>query len=100
MFIKKIANALKYFLNQPYVVSIICLFFLISSLLLGGNFIRIWSLNREMEKLISEVNHSRLDIAQLNAQLIQANDVHFIERLAKDRLDFAGEEDLVFVFSE
>ena len=40
------------------------------------------------------------ELKLLEIQMAKANEIEFIEREAVERLDLAGEGDLIFVFSE
>lgn len=53
-----------------------------------------------MDRITAEIEQTHENIASLNLQLTQAKDPAYIERQARDRLDLAGEHDLVFVFSD
>lgn len=70
------------------------------SIVLNGNVFRLWGLHRDMDRINAEIQQTRENIASLSGQLKQAKDPAFIERQARDKLDLAGEHDLVFVFPE
>ena len=70
------------------------------SIVLNGNVFRLWGLHRDHDRIEMEISETRHNIAQLSGQLRQAKDPAYIERQARDKLDLAGEHDLVFVFSE
>lgn len=78
----------------------VCLVVFVSSIVLNGNVFRLWGLHRDMDRIGTEIQQTRENIKTLNAQLKQAKDPAFIERQARDKLDLAGEHDLVFVFPE
>lgn len=69
------------------------------SVLLNGTLFRLWGLHRDFTSISQEIELTHKSIASLGSQLIQAKDPAFIERQARDKLDLAGEHDLVFVFS-
>ncbi|MGZ3772409.1 MAG: septum formation initiator family protein [Pseudobdellovibrionaceae bacterium] len=94
------AVGLRRFLNHPSKVAICCLFIFSGSIVLNGNIFRLWGLHRDFDRINAEIQQTRLDIASLSFQLKQAKDPAFIERQARDKLDLAGEDDLVFVFPE
>lgn len=85
---------------RPGQVFLLCLLFFGMSLLFDGILWRLWGLHRDEERLIGEMGQLKIEIASLDRQLKQAKDPAFIERQARDRLDLAGEHDLVFVFPE
>ncbi len=96
----KFAVGLRRFLNHPGKVAVVCLIVFVVSIVLNGNVFRLWGLHRDMERIQEEIQETRSNISSLSAQLKQAKDPAFIERQARDKLDLAGEHDLVFVFSE
>jgi cell division protein FtsB len=53
-----------------------------------------------MGRIQSEILLNQKELEQINLQLKQAKDPSFIERQARDKLDYANENDLVFVFAE
>ena len=57
-------------------------------------------LNAEIKRLNTEVKALNVQISALDHQLIRAKDPDFVERSAKDQLDMAGEDDLVFTFAD
>lgn len=77
-----------------------CALFLTASLVLDGILWRLWGLQRDFERRTTDINNLRSQIQVLDRQLKEARDPAFIERQARDRLDFAGGNDLVFVFPE
>ena len=67
---------------------------------MNGNLFRLWGLYRDYDRIVFDIKNTQTTIASLTAQLKQAKDPSFIERQARDKLDLAGEHDLVFVFPE
>lgn len=94
------AVGLRRFLNQPTKVAMCCLVVLSVSIVLNGNLFRLWGLHRDFDRINAEIQQTRENISNLSGQLRQAKDPTFIERQARDKLDLAGEHDLVFVFPE
>lgn len=70
------------------------------SIVLNGNVFRLWGLHRDFDRITADIGTTRENITSLAGQLTQAKDPTFIERQARDKLDLAGEHDLVFVFAE
>lgn len=100
MAFKKFAVSIRLFINHPGRVLGLCLFFLFSSLLFNGVLWKIWGLHRDHDRLIFENQNLASQIGELGTQVRQAKDPSFIEKQARDKLDFVGENDLVFVFSD
>lgn len=96
----RFAVGLRRFLNHPTKVAMCCLFIFGVSIVLNGNLFRLWGLHRDFDRINSEIIQTRQSIQSLSGQLKQAKDPSFIERQARDKLDLAGEHDLVFVFPE
>lgn len=96
----RFAHGIRRLLNHPSKVAILCCFIFATSVFLNGNLWRLWSLHRDFDQINLEIQQAQESIVQLKAQLKQAKDPAFIERQARDKLDLAGEDDLVFVFSD
>lgn len=94
------AIGLRRFLNHPARVAMCCLAIFVVSIILNGNLFRLWGLHRDLDRINAEIQQTRSNIASLSGQLKQAKDPSFIERQARDKLDLAGEHDLVFVFAD
>lgn len=94
------AVGLRRFLNHPTRVATSCLVVFLISIVLNGNLFRLWGLHRDHARIMSEIQEARANISALSGQLKQAKNPSFIEREARDKLDLAGEHDLVFVFPE
>lgn len=100
MWFRKGSKTLRDLLNNPVKVTFICVIFFAMTLLLDGNFLRLWGLSREIDFIHEDSDRIKIKSEQINRQLAQLKDLDYIERMAKDRLDLAGKEDLVFVFSD
>lgn len=96
--IKKTAVAVRESLNSPGKILGYCFGFFILTLSLNGVPLRLWGLYRDMDRYQIETVKAELAIKDLGLKLNEASDPHFIEKQARDRLDLAGENDLIFVF--
>jgi len=96
----KFAHGFRRFLNHPARVLLACMGVFAISIVLNGNIWRLWGLHRDYDHVTHEILVSRENITNLSSQLKQAKDPSYIERQARDRLDLASENDLVFVFSD
>lgn len=92
--------SLRRFLDHPGRVATLCGCLLILTLVLNGNLWRLWGLHRDFDRFTMQIFDTQKATRLLEAQLLQAKDPSFIERQARDRLDLAGEHDLVFVFAD
>lgn len=100
MALESLGHSLRRFLHRPSRVFIVCLIFASVSMLFDGILWRLYGLHRDQDRTTTEIAGLKTEIKGLNSQLIQAHDPSFIERQARDRLDLAGENDLVFIFPE
>lgn len=96
----RFALGLRRFLNRPDKVAFACCFVFVISIFINGNIWRLWSLHRDLDHINTEIMQAQEATTSLQAHLKQAKDPAFIERQARDKLDLAGENDLVFIFSD
>ena len=87
-------------LQRPLSVFIISSVFAIAAILLDGTLFRIWSLNRDHEKLTVRIESLKRSVAEKERRIHEANKPEFIERQVREQLDFVRAGDLVFVFSD
>jgi hypothetical protein len=98
MGLQQLGYGITHFLHQPRKVAVYCILFVTLSALFNGVLWRLWALHRDHDRRFTEMVRAKSSIHQLQLQVEQAKDPVFIERQARDRLDLAGEKDLVFVF--
>ena len=98
MKIQQFGQSIRDILNQPRLVAVVCILFVISTAILNGVLWKLWALHRDHDRRSHETLLAQQNISQLRTQLDQARDPAYIERQARDRLDLVGEKDLVFVF--
>lgn len=96
--IKNIGYSVRESLNHPGRIIVYCLLFFVLTLSLNGVPLRLWGLYRDLEKYQVEIKQAQVAIKNLGLKLSQASDPLYIEKQARDRLDLAGENDLIFVF--
>jgi cell division protein FtsB len=95
-----LAVGVRRFLSHPARVATFCFAIFLVSIVLNGNLFRLWGLYRDHDRISANILEMRQNILNLAGQLKQAKDPNFIERQARDKLDLAGEHDLVFVFPD
>lgn len=100
MALERMGHSLRRFLQKPAKVFFVCLCLASVSMLFDGILWRLYGLHRDQDRTTMEIAGLKTEIKGLNSQLIQAHDPSYIERQARDRLDLAGENDLVFIFPE
>lgn len=96
--IKKVAVSVRESLDSPGKIMGYCFAFFILTMSLNGVPLRLWGLYRDLDRYDEERNRAQLAISDLGLKLSQAADPLYIEKQARDRLDLAGENDLIFVF--
>lgn len=67
--------------------------------MLNGTIWKVWGLYRDEAKFKMEITKAQNDTKALTAQMTVVKDPQYIERMAKDKMDLVGENDLMFVFS-
>jgi cell division protein FtsB len=85
---------------SPVKIFLFCTVFVSLSLSLDGGLYRLFNLYRDEQVLRQQLESLQLQNADLQKQIVQAQDPTFIERQAMDLYDLAGDQDLVFVFTE
>ena len=95
-----LALGFRRFLDHPAKVVLCCLGIFCISIILNGNAFRLWGLHRDFDRISADIESTKHNITSLSFQLQQAKDPVYMERQARDKLDLAGEHDLVFVFAD
>ncbi len=89
---------LKKVICSPFYTFLFCLFLLMFVLVFDGTFLRLWSMNKEIEILSQSITQLKIKEEQLNQQIAQANSIQFIEQQARERFELVDENDLLFLF--
>lgn len=97
--LRKAGEAIRRWVSSPMKVLLTCVIFALLQLLIQGNLFHLVRLHRDREALTASLASVQNDLRLLDQKIRQAKDPVFIEKEAKDRLDMAGEDELVFVFS-
>ncbi len=87
-------------LFKPVKVFILCLVIGIFSLVANGTFFQLYKLNRDNETLNHQISEAKQQIQEIDRNIKLSKDPVFMEKQAFDSLDFATEDDLIFVFSD
>ncbi|MDZ4081405.1 MAG: septum formation initiator family protein [Bdellovibrionales bacterium] len=69
------------------------------AVLIDGTLFRLWSLARDRDQLEERLVSLKQSITDKEMKLTQSNRPEFIERQARENLDFVRDGDLVFIFS-
>ncbi|MEY4615914.1 MAG: hypothetical protein RJB66_874 [Pseudomonadota bacterium] len=91
---------IKVLLERPVRVGVICLALLTSGLVFDGSLWRLYDLRQNHQVLLSKLLEETDKIEKLELQMGQLKNPAYIEKQARDRLEFLEKDDLLFVFSE
>jgi len=86
-------------LQKPMTILMACMVFALINLFVRGSFMNLVKLHSDRNRLIHNLQDIDGQIRSLQFKIQQTKDPVFIERQAKDNLDMAGDDELVFVFS-
>lgn len=93
---KKVSDSLE----RPARIVVICSLFLLGGIVFDGTLWRLYQVRKHFEALELRLVSESKEIQLLQRQLKQLKDPHFIEKQARERLEFLEKNDLLFVFSE
>lgn len=95
----QVSNAFRDGLQNPLNVLLIVGTISFSAVLIDGTLFRLWSLARDRDQLTERMESLKLSILDKEKRLKESNRPEFIERQARENLDFVRDGDLVFIFS-
>ena len=81
-------------------VFILCLLFLLVNLILDGTLFQIFSLNQDLRVVKNRIHYIEKKNLQIKSKMEKSSDPGFVEQSARERLDYVGEEDLIFLFPD
>lgn len=87
-------------LEKPSQVAVICLLFLLMALVLDGSLWQLYQIDKSKELLLFNIQEENKKISKIKHQLEQLKNPAYIEKQARERLEFLEKGDLLFVFSE
>lgn len=97
--LNRFGDSVRSLLEKPTRVLFLCFLFAVLHLVFQGSLFHIARLHSEHESLQANLLSISQDITKTERKILQARDPVFIEQQAKDRLDMAAEDELVFVFA-
>lgn len=97
--LKALPYKIKYALNRPHTIFLCCVCVFVLSVLFNGTLWRLWSLNGDHQRFVADIEQVKEDISHIEAQMKIVKDPSYIKRLARDKMDLIGENDLMFVFT-
>ena len=98
--IKKIKNFIVQILYRPYFTFFLCLLFLLINLILDGTLFRVFRLNQDLRVVQNRIKHIEGKNQDIEDKIKKSSDPDFVEKEVRQRLDYTGEEDLIFIFPE
>lgn len=87
-------------IHRPQKVFIICLVFVISSLVTEGSLWRLYHLQKDQQKLVSKIQEEKSKIVKIRQDIKRVKDPSYLEHQARERLELLEKDDLLFIFSE
>lgn len=89
---------LRRFFQRPGQVFILCLVFLLMTLIVKGTLLRLWNLHQEAARIQADMLLTQEKTKKLDLAIMRVKDPSYLERQARERLDLVSEDDLVFLF--
>lgn len=87
-------------LENPTRVGCVCLALLFVGLVLDKSLWRLYQIHQSKQVLLSKIVEESDKIIRVKQQLDQLKNPAYIEKQARERLEFLEKNDLLFVFSE
>ena len=97
---KTITKKIKNFFYKPFYTLVVCLVFLVFNLVIDGTLFQIFHLGRDLRILKNRTQDLQEKNKIIKEKISHSSDPDFIEEEARERLDFAGEGDLIFIFPD
>lgn len=91
---------LREFFYRPLYVLIFCGVFLLVNLVFEGALFQVFRLNRDLIVLKNRVKLLESKNYLIKEKIKRSADPEIIEQEARERLDFANENDLIFIFPQ
>ena len=87
-------------LYRPYFIFLFCLLFLLVNLVLDGTLLRVFRLSQDLRIVRNRIEFLEKKNQDIENKIKKASDPDFVEKELRQRLDYAGEGDLIFIFPE
>ncbi len=87
-------------LMSPQIILGACLIMVVFHLITDGTAVKIWKLSQKKAALIDSINKFKEKSRDISLEIQKHYMPSYLEELAMERFDMAGEEDMVFVFSQ
>ncbi len=97
---KKIKLFISKALYKPSLVFLFCLLFLFVNLILDGTLLRVFRLNQDLRIVKNRIKYIEKKKLDVENKIKKASDPDFVEKELREKLDYAGEGELIFIFPE
>ncbi len=97
---KKAKKIILNILYRPKLVFLLCLLFLFFNLIGNGSLFQLFGLSRDLRIIRHRIEHIKALNQNIEHKIKKANDPHFVEKEIRQRLDYTGEGDLIFIFPD
>ena len=87
-------------LMSPQIILGACSIMVVFHLITDGTAVKIWKLSQKKANLIKNINNFRKKSSDISVEIKNHYLPSYLEEIAMERFDMAGENDLVFVFSQ
>ncbi len=97
---KRFGDNIANLLERPGRVLGICFCLVLGGVVFDGSLWRLYHIEQNQENLTMKIREENAKISKIKQQLGQLKNPAYIEKQARERLEFLEKEDLLFVFSE
>ena len=97
---RQIKKIIAKILDKPSWALLVCLVFLFLNLVADGTLFRVFRLNQDLRIVQNRIKYLNTKNQDLKNKIKKAADPSFVEKEVRQRLDYANEEDLIFIFPE
>lgn len=87
-------------LYKPLVIFILSMIFIFINVILDGSFFHILNLNQDLRIVQNRIDHIKKKNKEIIIKAKQVFDPDFVKQETRNRLDYAGEGELIFLFPE
>lgn len=98
--IKKVKKPIIKVLYRPYFAFLLCLLFLLLNLVWDGTLFSVFRLNRDLRIVKNRIEDIEKKNQDIQNKIQKVSDPDFVEKEVRQRLDYTGEGDLIFIFPD
>ncbi len=86
--------------NKPKSVFLFCAILMCVGFIVDGTLYRLYGFYAQEDLLRTKIHTTELEIIELRQKVLEARNPQFLERLARERFNMVGDDELIFVFDE